>query len=218
MSNHWRTFEVTPDEGNVNKSIPGGRFLDVGTHEVTIQAVEGHETRTGIPYVRVVYENGSGQSIKDSLFLTYEKDGVVKHTVKYNRLAHAVAENASLRFKFFKGFLPRVPDAFPALVGMKVGIEISKGRKGYTIEDAGGVYKLMDVASGSFLELDNGVLNEFESYRDAREAADANTVGGNKIYRAWNEVTNFSVVESEVKANEEALAAILSDAEAEGSL
>ena len=213
----WVRFDVeSSNKGNVNSSLTGGKFVGLGTHLLRIDAVEGAVTKAGDPYVRISYSNSDGQIMTDRLYPLYGENGDRQQSFKYKSLAHAlVPEDGVLRFEFFtnsKGFLPTTPEAWEGLVGLHVQADVTQGRNGYTIEDDNGVYRLYDVRAKEFYTLQGGVPNEFESYKEAREAATAQG-----LYRAWNEINKFSASLEHVQSNSSVILSLMGG-ETKGSL
>jgi hypothetical protein len=93
-----------------------------------------------------------------------------------------------------------------------VEAEIGRGRNGYTVEDDNGTYRLFNVATEEFYELDGGIPNEFESYKEARETAQ-----DQGLYRAWNEIKKFEASEVHIESNQQVIAG-LSGEQLKGSL
>jgi hypothetical protein len=201
----WVRFDQEKKEtGNVNSSIPGGKFVGLGTQLLTIQSVEGATTRNGDFYVKMNYSNPAGQTILDRLYPMYGDNGDRQQSYKYKSLAHALLkEDGALRFEFFtssQGLLPTNPQLFEALVGLTVEAEVVQGRSGYTVEQDGEVYRLFDVKSQEFITLSGGIPNEFGSFKEAREAAQ-----GQGLYRAWNEINKFNASPDHIDYNRAAL-------------
>jgi hypothetical protein len=215
----WINFATknTKTGGNVNSSVPGGKFVGLGTQLLTIQSVEQAVTRNGDGYLKIFYANQSGQTMMDRLYPLYGENGDSKQSFKYKSLAHAIVpEDGTLRFEFFtnsEGLLPSDASLWAGLVGLTVEAEVVAGDSGYTIEDDGGVYRLFDVKSQEFIQLSGGVPNEFGSYKEARE-----TATGQGLYRAWNKINKFGASVDHVGSNFEAITALKNEYLSSGSI
>lgn len=206
MSNQWQKFNAATDIApNTQAAIPGGNYIGLGRHLVKIDAVEGFVSKNGFPYIRISYSNENGQTLVDTLF-PLKKDG--NYSYKYKSLSHALSpEDGVLRFEFFlskDGFLPSNPEVWPGLAGLHLIVNVEKGDKGYTIEDDNGVYRIFDLESKEYVTLMGGIPNEFENYKDARDAAK-----GQGLKRAWNQVTKFEYSEEHVADNQSVLKSLM---------
>ncbi len=205
----WVKFDLEgEDKGGANSSLPGGKFLGVGKHEVRISAIEPAVTKDGNPYVKITYINDDGQTFMNPLFPISGQGDNRKQSFKYTSLAHAlVPEDGVTRFKFFtsrQGFLPSTPEAWVELIGLRVGIEVVPGKRGYSIEQEGEAYRLFDVEAKEFYTLAGGIPNEFPGFKEAREAAQ-----GQGLYRAWNELDKFYPLPDRAEENTKVLKEVL---------
>jgi hypothetical protein len=204
----WIKFSIDKpnkeNSGNINSSIPGGRYIGLGKHLVKIDGVEQAVTRNGDPYYKITYVNEAGQVLLDRLYPLYGQNGDLAQSFKYKSLAHGlIPEDGVLRFEFFtsnSGVLPENPELWTGLVGLFVEIEVTRGRNGYTIEDDGGVYRLWDVKTKDFITLSGGIPNEFESYKEAHAVAREQG-----IYRAGYEVNKFHASADHAESNAEVI-------------
>lgn len=200
--NQWITFATeNPKIGNTNESIAGGKFVGLGKHLLKIDGIEQALTKYGAPYYKITYINKDGQTLMDRLYPLYtNSEGKQQQSFKYKNLAHAlIPEDGTLRFEFFTdhgGILPNNPALMAGLVGLFVEAKVVKGSTGYTIEDDNGVYRLYDSKNKEFYVLDGGIPNEFESYKEARDAAKAQG-----LFRAWHEIGEFTSSPSHVEVN-----------------
>jgi len=197
--NHWKSFAVKQNEnyGNTNKAVGGGSYLNLGNgHQVEIESVSQAETQTGIPYIKLGFKNEVNQRITSTLFLLSEsQDGEKYYSKKYRQLASSLVSDKVTRFKLFNVIIPNNPSKLLDLVGMKLLINVEHGKKGVSIEDLGGTYKLMNLESKEFFDFDGGVPNEFGTYGEAIQALKNLTVGGYPLKRAFNEVSEFTAAD-----------------------
>lgn len=191
----WVKFSNEKPNANINTTVSGSKYLDLGKHLVRIDSVEGGATRNGIPFVKIVYVDEKGRMMTDRLYPVFERDGEIEQSFKYKSLAHAVLpEDGVKRFEFFtsnQGLLPSNPSLWTGLVGLFAQIEITKGRKGYTVEGTDTGYILVNIETGEPYTLMGGIPNEFENYGEAHECAKSQG-----LFRAWNEVSKFYASEN----------------------
>jgi hypothetical protein len=188
-----------------NESTPGGKMLDEGRHDVTIESIEQPE---GKPYLRVRVTNESGQYISDSVFLT-SQDGteLSRKFVSFLRAATGTSARAQDLFS-------RLEEDFSliqALTGLRVNVKVDKGRQGYEIVSDGGL-RLRGVDPETQKILDENFEGKvYDDYRSATAAVDLYNAsvqnGGGRLYRAYNRVSfyNRRTEQGDVDANVAAL-------------
>mgnify|MGYP003335374551 FL=1 len=188
---------------------------DLGKHLLTFQSVVPGVTANGNAFVEIEWSNPDGKTIRDRLYPIANGEHGPFQSYKYKSLAHAILpEDGTTRFEFFtsgQGLLPVNPELWTSLVGLTVEGEVVKGSRGYTIEPDGEIYKLFDMETSKFIELPGGVVNEFSGYKEAREAA--KTAG---LFRAYNNIKEFSASGDHVKSNQEAMVKIINELTSEG--
>jgi hypothetical protein len=187
----WKSFGVASydSQEGYEKSLEGGQFFGLGTHEVVISAIEPKESAKGTAYLKVTFE-GDGKSIFHNIFLTAtdKKSGELKLNLGYSKVfaGAIVNKNMPLQYKFFNCFAPENPEVLEALVGSKLRIKIEQQKEGYSIEHVNDGYIIMDVATKEPVVLADKVENLFDSFDEAK------TVATNQgLERAWNEVTSM---------------------------
>jgi hypothetical protein len=193
-------------ESAMNEGV-GGAYFDVGTHkDVFIESMEPRVSKAGNAYISVSLQADNGASIRYNVMLN-KKDGPGFHFT-YNQLAAAICASPELRMKSFGRVFRDDPSKMECLRGARLTIEIAKGKEGYTIEkDAMDNCVVIDVETGVAPEGLEGQI--FESYTDAKEAADALS-----LKRCYNEVKRVSKASPEfVTANESTLSEVVRAAE-----
>lgn len=168
----WATFggSVKVDESTFEDQVGGSKFLGVGEHkDVVIASVEPKTSQAGNFYVRVKYEDEEKAGINDNVILTgTDKEGNQQFHWIYRRFGAALCADPELRLKFFGEYLPKHPEAFKALVGLRVTIKVRLGSEGYIIKDVStGGKMLVDVETDEQWE-DTEI---YEGYTEAVEAA-----------------------------------------------
>jgi hypothetical protein len=208
MSNQWKSFAREQKEGNVDSPVSGGKYVGIGTHLLRVDGVEELLTRNSDPYYKLSYSDKDGKLLTDRLFPVNMKDG--KNSFKYTSLAYALLpEDGTSRFELFTsstGIIPTTPSLLQSLVGLYVTAEVKQGYRGYTIEDDNGTYRLYDVFTKDYYNLEGGIPNEFENYKDAREAAK-----GQGLYAAGTDINKFEASLDHVATNAEVLKELLSN-------
>jgi len=205
MSNQWKKFKPDVDF-NKNSALTGGKYIGLGTHEVRIEDIEQKDMKDGGVYYTIHYANADGQVFMDSLFPLSGKNGEKSFSFKYNSLAYALTTDSVLRFEFFtckESHLANNPDCWKGLVGLYLNIEVTPGRKGYTIKGVDTDLQLVDIVTGDEVVLMGGIPNKFETYQEAHECAKAQG-----LYRAWNEVSKFHAIEGHQETNAKVIASL----------
>ncbi len=186
----------------------GGSYFDVGTHkDVTIEVVEPKQSAKGSFYVKLTLRGAGDETIGHNIMLD-KKEGDGFHFT-YQLLASALVADPELKMRTFGKLFATNPQLLDKLRGLKLTIQVAKGKNGYNVEqDALGNKVVIDVATGK--EYPEFAGRTFESYDDIKEATKEYS-----IYRMKNEVSRVSKPSDEfLAANEEALSEVLRSAEA----
>ena len=204
----WDQFKLNPVRNGNNKSLDGGKYIGLGTHEAIIDGVDLGAYEGGGIYVELTFSNDDGQTINDRLSPMYDGE----YSRKFNSLAWGLCGNDGvLRFEYFlskQSFLADNPKGWGALVGCGVQIVVAKEKKGVVLEDNNGTFTLVDVATSEPCAMPDGSDNSFGSYKDAATAC-----RNNKIKRAYDKVSYFegSAKDEVVAANQTALKSLLAE-------
>lgn len=195
------------DLSSFNEPVSNGSFFEVGVYDVSVESVEVKDFGFGESLI-ISWANNEGASIKQfiNMFFTDRDTGKKTLSTKYVILSRIFSSNVATRNTFFLETAMKDTSKFNALKGLKANIVVSKGKKGYdiVIDPSSGAYIVSDVATKETL-LDGKV---FPSMSEANQAAkDA------ALKRAFNEVTRFNAIESEVENNERSLCAALEASE-----
>lgn len=199
--------EITNLETAFSDAV-GGAYFDTGLHkDVTITVPELKQSQAGNFYIKLNLEGEGGEKISTNVMLSAGKDGKGFHFT-YTRLAAAVIADAELRMRFFKAASAN-PVLLDSLRGIKVNIQVAKGKTGYIVEENSlGGKVVIDVATGQpYPEFKGKTFEDYSAIKDATKEY--------SIKRMYNEVSNVTKPSDEaIAANEEALSTALRSAEA----
>lgn len=172
----------------IDKVLAGNAatFLDVGVHDVTIQAVDTDKLDSA-GYFRVTMADSSGKAHNETVFLeNREKTDLNFGFRRFLAALFSKSNKDSLDVidKLFGEFVAANMDALKMFTGMKLRITLEPG-KGYTVHVTGN--------QGYAAYQDGQVLtDEYTTMKEAREAAEAKG-----LKRAFNRVNNMECIDAE---------------------
>ncbi|MDQ3024321.1 MAG: hypothetical protein M3R04_08080 [bacterium] len=151
------------DTKSLAAMVPGNSRLDVGTHNVTIAAIDTSDP-TG-DSIKLTFGNADGESTQTNAFLL-NKDGTgLSITASQLLAAFVVDRNNYVPFLDWAG---EDPKAWECFTGLACVIDIVRSKKGYeTKVDGLGNFAAYDIASGEKL------TEDFATVAEARDAAKA---------------------------------------------
>jgi hypothetical protein len=193
-SNAFRdALRAAKQSKNLDKVLVGSSYLDEGTHDVTIQAVDTSamdENRLTVTFV-----NEEGRVYTDRMFLTNRDGGDFSYGLR--ALWSAVLPDTNVLGQLLE-FIDEDDNALGMLTGMKLRITLKPG-KGFQVRSTGtGAFAAFDTESGEKIT---------EEYAELEEAKDAATAAGHK--RAF-----LRVMKSDCTHKESNIAAFNTAAEA----
>lgn len=187
----------------------GGAYFEAGKHKnVTIEVVEPKISSKGKFMLLLSLKGEGGETIRYNVMLE-KGDGKDGFHFTYQKLAAALSATPEIQMRAFGKLFATQPQLLQGLVGLKMDIEIGKGKDGYKVEqNAIGQKVVIDVATGK--EYPEFAGRAFADYEEIKAACKEYS-----IYRMKNEVKNVSKsTDAEVlAANEEALSEVLRSAE-----
>lgn len=172
----------------IDKVLAGNAasFLDVGTHDVTIQAVDTDKLDEH-GYFKVTMADSSGKAHNETVFLeNREKTDLNFGFRRFLAALFSKSNKDSLDVldKLFGEFMTANMESLKMFTGMKLRITLAPG-KGYTVHITG---------NQGYAAYEDGqvVTDEYTTMKEAREAAEAKG-----LKRAFNRVNNMECTDAE---------------------
>ncbi len=199
MSTGWAKFGSTvPVNDSTFSETLGGNFLKKGIYKnMIIASIEPYKSKSNKDMIKMRYETEDEAGVNNFVLLEGSPDdkGNPRFHFAYIKLGLALCGNEDLRLAFFGKHLPKKPEDFKALTGMRLSVEMKDGTTGYEIKDVEtGGKQLFDVETGK-------QFPDTDTYTDFTEAKEAAKELG--IYPCYPELDRIFKAEEEFKLENE---------------
>jgi len=220
MSAGWLNFgtlDLGEGESMFNRPVAGGNMLGEGKHEVRVMSIEAEPKFNKL---KVRCENDQQQGINADIFIfEYQKTTPSTRLIEFLR---ALLGSQSEVMAYLKA-MAAAPQLIQACVGLKLGITVQNGKRGYdTSKNAEGELVLVSAGDEETTEILKNKVGDrtFETFGDIKEFVDNLNANKDedepKLRRAYPDIKSFRRIPEEVATNVAAIQTAIKTGSATG--